>query len=212
MNKLFMTMMMTLSVLFTAEKALADCCKYKSHVKNSVVKGGGTYAFSNTLSQGFNLNVVELDVKSKGNRLVKGSVSISTEKAGPIDPVTGVDEEAKGCIDAIRVFAAHPGFVWVHGFLEGFIVSGTAVVPPNGSIQYFNQQNGEFIGAVSTCGRTNFLSVLENNNQPLPDFYTATEDELITTVGGFSRLLLTNGAKPAKMVIKVPEEDIIIRK
>jgi hypothetical protein len=181
------------------------------HKQSVIVKGGGTYFYPNPLSNGFGENVTKINLKAKGNRIIKGSVFISSTKAVPFSPVTGTNFEAVGIIDAVRVFPTHPNIVWIHGRqVSGFVTLGTALAPPNGSTSLYNPENGEFIGAITIWGRTNILSVLENNNQPLPNFFTSTEGELTEAVGGFSRILLTNGAKPGKMIIKTKGKDILI--
>ncbi|MFI5343004.1 MAG: hypothetical protein ACHQUC_02160 [Chlamydiales bacterium] len=208
MNKLIMTALVLLTTLFTTEKGMAESCHHHDHARSVVIlKGGGTYVFPNNLSEGFGVNVVELEVKARGNHLTKGTISISTDKVGPVDRATGSSIEAKGVIDAVRVFERHPGVIWIHGhYSEGFVQFA-----PFGLKEFFNSANSEFYGAVTTWGRTNILSILENDNHPLPPFFTSTEERLIHGVDGFSRILLTNGAKPAKMIINTPEEDIIIQ-
>jgi hypothetical protein len=178
-----------------------------------LVKGGGTFVSPNALSNGFNSNVTKLVIKARENRIKKGIFRVSSTAAGPIDPITGVDFELKARIDAARVFADHPDVVWVHGFTKtGFITFGTdpGYGPLAGTTTPLNAVNGELIGAVTTWGRTNFLTVFENGNVPLPNFFTATEGEFTALVGGFSRILLTTGAKPGKLRVETTGETITI--
>lgn len=216
----FAKYMLILAFTFSFTAALMAESHSNHHQQISVlVKGSGTFVNPNPISNGFNANISKFNIKARGTHLITGSYKVSSSKAAPIDPITGVDFEVKkSCIDGVRVFASHPDIVWVHGFIQkGFIIFGLAVIPPVGVLPgekvELNVTNGEFIGAVTTWGRTNFLTVLENNNQPFTiNFFTATEEELTALVGGFSRLLLTNGAKPGKITIHTTGQDITIRK
>lgn len=174
----------------------------QSHDKVSV-NGGGTFANDNALSGGYNVGVNKFNIHAERDSIQKGRIKVSSFIAGPIDPVTGIDFEANATVDAVRVFADHPDVVWVHGYAAGSISFGTSpgYGPLAGTTHIFTPTDGEFIGAISSFGRTNFLSVFENGG-PLPLFFAATEDQLTATVGGFSRTLLTNGAEPGKVCIE----------
>jgi hypothetical protein len=194
-----------LALLFSTSSLMAD-----SHHRDLLVKGGGTYFSPNRISGGFNVNVTKFNIQAKGNHLVKGKLRVSSLEAAPVDPVTGVNFEANNIIDGARVFATHPDIVWIHGHAEtGYITFGTS--PDYGKLAgtttLLNSVNGEVIGAVSPWGRTNFVSVFENNNLPLPSFFDATEAQLIELVGGFSRILLTDGAEPGEVIIKTTKQD-----
>lgn len=181
-----------------------------AHEKVSV-HGGGTYQSLNDINNSFNLTVNEFNIVAKRNYIEKGKITVSSLAAAPIDAIAGIDFEANARVDAIRVFETYPDIVWVHGFATGFISFGVspAYGPLAGTTHFFTPTDGEFIGAISPFGRTNFLSVFENGGA-LPNFFTATESDLITLVGGFSRLLLTNGAEPGKVCIETHGGNITI--
>lgn len=175
-------------------------------------KGGGTYFFPNTANGLLNEKVSRFSIKTKGNSIEKGKFFISSDAATPFDSINGLAVETKGTIDSLRVFEEHPDIVWLHGILIGTLRYGTNPVygVNAGQLITLNASNGEFIGAISKWGRTDFLSVFENGGVPLPDFATATEEELNTLVQGFSGILLTNGAKPGRLDIKTSGNTFII--
>lgn len=178
------------------------------------VCGGGTMFSPNPWSDGFSSTVTLIDVKGDEHVLHRGSFSISSEAAGPIDPITGIDFEAVGSIDAIRTFSSHPNVVWCHGHTKhGSITFGTSpgYIPFSGTTVPLNPVNGEFIGAVTTWGRTSFVTVFEHGG-PLPDFFNATEAELCSLVSGWSRILTPLGATPGAITLQLPKAplDLIV--
>lgn len=201
-----------LRYLLALTYALIFSSLLSAHEKSFVaVSGGGTMVTPNSISVGFNAANNKFDIEAKGNKILHGTVLISSLAAGPVDPVTGVIFEADVRVDAVRVFADHPDVVWVHGTTQGFITFGTSPQYPfPGQTIALTPQNGEVIGAVTTWGRTNFLTVLENGNIPLPNFFSASENELISLVQGFSRILLTTGAAPGEICIETSSGNITI--
>lgn len=181
-----------------------------SHEKVTV-NGGGTFQSFNGISGGYNLSVNKFSIHAERDSIQKGKIKVSSFAAAPIDPVTGIDFEALATVDAVRVFADHPDVVWVHGYASGSIRFGTSPSygPLAGTTHIFTPSDGEYIGAISSFGRTNFLSVFENGG-PLPLFYAATEDQLSAAVGGFSRLLVNGGAEPGKVCIETHGGNITI--
>lgn len=199
-------LLMLSAMIFTSAMLIAN----PSEV---VVKGGGTYLTVSSVNTSFGMNVTRFNIRARKNRIHNGKFHVSSNEAAPVDPVNGIDFEADGVIDAVRVFADHPDIVWCHGFItNGFIKFGTnpSLGEFAGQTIQINNALGEFIGAVTTWGRTNFLTVLENGGQPLPNFFTSSEQNLIKLVQGFSRVLLTNGAKPGVVRIKTSGGDITI--
>lgn len=209
-EKLKSLLMMTLVLPFTL-LATAPPIEYNPHSK-VYVKGEATYLSPNSISDGFNANVTKIHIRAYNNHIHKGTFSVSSTKAGPVDPVTGIDFEAHSTIDAVKVFEDHPEIVWCHGVSTGTITYGSSSEYGELAGQTFllNDTNGEFIGAITPWGRTNFLTVFENENNPLPNFATATESELIELVEGFSRIMLTTGAQPGKVKIETKSKTFII--
>lgn len=181
-----------------------------AHDKVSV-QGGGTMQDNNPFSGGYNVAVNKFNICAEGDTIKKGKIRVSSFEAASIDPITGIDFEAIASVDGIRVFADHPDCVWVHGFAVGSITFGTAFPPPlGGTTHIFTPTDGEYIGVICTFGRSNFLSVFENGG-PFPiNFFTATESQLTSLVGGFSRTLLTTGAEPGKICIETHGGNITI--
>lgn len=193
-------------MIFTSAMLIAD------HLR-VVVNGGGTYLTENSVNTSFGVTVTTFNIKAKKNRILHGEFHVSSNEAAPVDPVNGIDFEADGVIDAVRVFANHPDIVWCHGFIKkGFIKFGTnpSLGEFAGQTIQINNALGEFIGAVTTWGRTNFLTVLENGGKPLPNFFTSSQKKLIKLVQGFSRVLLKNGTKPGVVKIETSGGDITI--
>jgi hypothetical protein len=183
------------------------------------VKGGGTVVgvnINNTppppyVTGRFTANVTRVDIVAKEDHIIKGSISINSEKAGPVDPIYGVDVEANFSVDAVRVFAKHPDVVWVHGFADAgsFIRIGTyfggnfTPIPINGC-------PGEFVAAFTSWGEAHIISIettpeniaLMQNFCNLPE--EGSEESLISLVGGFDHIMLRNGDLPGKFYIETP--------
>lgn len=187
--------------------------------QNNVIKvrGGGTLASPNPVSVGFDVKVAKVDILAKNGVIVKGSIAVSSEAAGPVDPVTGIDVEVTGTVDAVRVFADHPDVVWAHGFLNAgsFIRVGRDRSTPPGTFlpEFIVGCDGEFLVAFTPWGATTLLTVFEDSDltATIQDFCDLPEEgteetptSLINATAGFSQILLSNGASPGKFFIETP--------
>lgn len=183
------------------------------HHDFAFVKGGGTYFTPNTVNNLLSERTARISIKASDNCL-SGKVIVSSRSAVPFDTVNGLEIEVIAFIDAVRVFDEHPDIVWLHGTAEGtFRFGSNPVYGVNaGQTVTLTPSSGEFIGAVTQWGRTDFVTVFENEGQPLPNFFTSSEEELNTFVEGFSYILLTNGAKPGVVQISTSGNDFTIRK
>lgn len=180
------------------------------------VKGGGTVIGVNinppltNVTGRFTTNVTRVDIYAKEDRIIKGSITINSEKAGPVDPIYGVDVEAIFSVDAVRVFANHPDVVWVHGFADAgsFIRIGTYFGGTFTPIP-INDCTGEFVAAFTSWGEAHIISIEESpeNITLIQNFCNLPEEgaeSLISLVGGFNSIMLPNGDLPGKFYIETP--------